>query len=237
MTHNSISLLSNFEGLEWGHNHMANEKNDTINVPYINAYGSLTKALERIKNASTPARFTQDFLATKLNLSGGSARPIIPFLKRTGFLNGDGTPTDLYKEFRNDALRKSAVARAVKIGYSTLYDIHEYAHDLGDKELKGVVVQATGLDANSTTVKAILGSFKALCGLADFEIKDEAFKEVSSTEEGEGVASTKVKKEDAEKESSVNLKLGYTINLNLPATSDIAVFNAIFKSLKDHLLD
>lgn len=30
--------------------------------------------------------------------------------------------------------------------------------------------------------------------------------------------------------------LGYTINLHLPPTSDIAVFNAIFKSLREHLL-
>ena len=32
------------------------------------------------------------------------------------------------------------------------------------------------------------------------------------------------------------VRLGYTINLNLPNTNDIAVFNAIFKSLKEHLL-
>jgi hypothetical protein len=35
---------------------------------------------------------------------------------------------------------------------------------------------------------------------------------------------------------SVGLNLGYTINLNLPATSDPAVFNAIFRALKEHLL-
>jgi hypothetical protein len=35
---------------------------------------------------------------------------------------------------------------------------------------------------------------------------------------------------------SLGLNLGYTINLNLPATSDPAVFNAIFKALKEHLL-
>jgi len=34
----------------------------------------------------------------------------------------------------------------------------------------------------------------------------------------------------------LGLNLSYTINLNLPASSDIAVFNAIFKSLKDNLL-
>ena len=32
------------------------------------------------------------------------------------------------------------------------------------------------------------------------------------------------------------MNLSYTINLNLPATSDIGVFNSIFKSLKDNLL-
>jgi hypothetical protein len=34
----------------------------------------------------------------------------------------------------------------------------------------------------------------------------------------------------------LGFNLGYTINLNLPATSDAAVFDAIFKSLKEHLL-
>ncbi|MCP9487841.1 MAG: hypothetical protein MSC30_18535 [Gaiellaceae bacterium MAG52_C11] len=32
------------------------------------------------------------------------------------------------------------------------------------------------------------------------------------------------------------INLGYTINLHLPATSDIAVFNAVFKSIREHLL-
>jgi hypothetical protein len=35
---------------------------------------------------------------------------------------------------------------------------------------------------------------------------------------------------------AIGMNLGYTINLNLPATTDVAVFNAIFKSLKEHLL-
>ncbi len=35
---------------------------------------------------------------------------------------------------------------------------------------------------------------------------------------------------------TLGMNLSYTINLNLPATSDVAVFNAIFKSLKENLL-
>ena len=32
-------------------------------------------------------------------------------------------------------------------------------------------------------------------------------------------------------------ELGYTIQVHLPATTDINVYNAVFKSLKEHLLD
>lgn len=203
-------------------------------IPYLNAYGNITKALERMIPASTPQRFTQDFLETKLNLKGGSARPIIPFLKRTGFLSGDGGPTDLYKKFRNDSSRSVAVAEAVKKGYATLYEINEYAHDLNDTELKGIVVQATGLGTDSSTVKGIIGSFKALKAFADFEavIPDSSADESDYAPEEKTPDKTK-----SNSQKPVDLKLGYTINLNLPPTSDIAVFDAIFKSLRKHLLD
>src|SRR3954451_22956011 len=107
-------------------------------LPYVTAYGNVDKALERIQPAQTPPRFTQDFLSTKLNLKGGSPRPVIPFLKRTGFLGADGTPTDLYRRFRNEAQVGAAAAEALKIGYEPLYEVNEYVHDVSDSELKGI---------------------------------------------------------------------------------------------------
>jgi hypothetical protein len=38
------------------------------------------------------------------------------------------------------------------------------------------------------------------------------------------------------RQSATGFNLSYTINLNLPETADVEVFNAIFKSLKEHLL-
>jgi hypothetical protein len=32
-------------------------------LPYLNAYGNITKALGKIQGAETPDRFSQDFLA------------------------------------------------------------------------------------------------------------------------------------------------------------------------------
>lgn len=199
--------------------------------PYINAYGNISKALKKIQEAATPPRFTQDFLATKLDLKGGSPKPLIPFLKRTGFLGGDGVPTDLYRRFRNSSERGKAAFEALQKGYSSLYEVNEYIHAASEKDLRGVVVQVTGLEADSPTVKSIIGSFKALKEFASFDGEETTEEE----EEKEEVAS-----ETSEKSSHVILKKGlglsYTINLNLPATSDITVFDAIFKSLKEHLL-
>lgn len=40
----------------------------------------------------------------------------------------------------------------------------------------------------------------------------------------------------ADSADEVKLNLAYTINLVLPKTDDVAVFNAIFKSLRENLL-
>jgi hypothetical protein len=202
----------------------------SVKPPYVTAYGNIGKALKKIKTAQVPPRFTQDFLATKLGLTGGSAKPLIPFFKRTGLLGSDGVPTDRYKRFRNPGQTGNAAAEALREGYQALYEINEYIHDASDDDLLGVVVQATGLEPDSSTTRATIGSFKALKDFAVFETADDDDEE-----------DVREEREDDEREGgrsvlNKGLGLSYTINLNLPATSDIAVFDSIFKSLKEHLL-
>ncbi len=200
-------------------------------LPYVPGYGNISKALTAIQRASTPDRFTQDFLSTKLGLPGGSPKPVIPFLKRTGFLGSDGTPTELYTRFRNPAFAGAAAAEALRIGYAPLYEMNEYAHELSDKDLKGLVVQATGSEPNAVVVKSTVGSFKALKEFADF---DAATQPAAAAEgvSGDG----ELPPSSPQGQLLGGISLGYTINLHLPATSDVAVFNAIFKSLREHLL-
>ena len=195
--------------------------------PFMNAYGLIPKILGKIKEAKTPTRFTQDFLGTNLGYSSGSARPFIPFAKRLGLLSTDGAPTDAYNSFRNPDHSKTALARAIKAGYSQLYDRNEYAHKLDKKGLEGLIIQATGLDQGSKTLRSIVGSFEALKTFADFEkIGPEPAPQPEPDDDHEHAGHS----------SGVKMNLAYTINLNLPKTDDIAVFNAIFKALKEHLL-
>src|SRR5262245_18017037 len=108
--------------------------------PFLNATGTVTKILDKIIEASQPERFTQDYLANKLGFHGGSARPIIPLLKKLGFLASDGTPTALYGRFRNPESRGSAMAEGLRTAYKELYDRSEYVHDISKDKLKNLVI-------------------------------------------------------------------------------------------------
>lgn len=205
-------------------------------VPYLQAYGNIKKALDKIAKATVPPKFTQDFLATTLDMPGGGARPVIKFLKRAGFLTPDGSPTDLYKQFRNPSFRGAAAAQGLRNAYSDLYVANEYVHNANDRDLKGLILQVTGLEEDSKLVPAMVASFKTLKDYADFdaEIGDDAH--LPEVNEAQGGNSGE---DQGQRLSSVReggLRLGYTINLNLPPTTDISVFNAIFKSLREHLL-
>jgi hypothetical protein len=199
--------------------------------PFMNGYGTASKILEKIKEAQTPDRFTQDFLSTKLGFPGGTAKPFIPLAKRLGLLESDGKPTDLYKSFRNPSQSKAAMAAALRKGFSQFYERNEYAHELDKKKLEGLVVEITGLEQGHATVRAIVGTFEALKSFADFN-KAEPKPDTDKKE----AKQDKLKEDHSDGTDELRLNLAYTINLVLPKSDDVAVFNAIFKSLREHLL-
>jgi len=94
--------------------------------PYMNSTGLVSQILNKIKTAQTPPIFSQDFLKTVLGFSSGSAMAFIPLLKKIGFLGSDGSPTEIYKRFRNAQESKYAMAEAIKIGYKDLFIRSEY---------------------------------------------------------------------------------------------------------------
>jgi hypothetical protein len=203
--------------------------------PFLNATGLVTKILDKIIEASQPERFTQDFLSTKLGYSGGSARPIIPLLKKLGFIASDGTPTPLYAQFRNPENRGSAMAQALRSAFKEIYDRNEYAHDLPREKFKNLVVEVTGLEADNQIVSAIVGTFQNLKVYAKFDQPASTGNgKVTVLEKSEPTGAPPTQPAAAQNSSGLNLS--YTINLNLPETTDVEVFNAIFRSLKENLL-
>lgn len=204
-------------------------------LPYVLNPGTLQKLLDKIKDASTPDRFTTDYLEETLGMKGGSARAVIPFLKKTGFLRADGVPTELYKRFRNPSASGAAAAEALTTAYKPLFAMNENAHKLSDAELKGLVLQATGLDHDSRVVSGIVASFKHLKSRASFDTKGSSLPEPIDPKPPLPDPSAE-RGNDKLNDLQFGMNLSYTINLNLPATPDVNVFNAIFRSLKENLL-
>jgi len=214
---------------------------DAPALPYVLAPGRIPSLLEKNQQAQTPPRFTLDFLDTKLGMKGGSATPLIPLLKRIGLLENDGLPTELYRKYRNPDTAGAALARGLRKGYSELFSRNGYAHELTRDKLTNLVVEITGKEKEDRVVSAIVATFWTLKELANFDgaVEDEELRSTSeenlkpaATPENQKLALPPVRTPG----DGVGLNLSYTINLNLPATDDINVFNAIFKSLKENML-
>lgn len=208
-------------------------------LPYMNAYGKITETLQKIIHAQEPPRFTNDYLSGKLGIKSSSARPVINILKRMGFLNDDGSPTDRYKKYRNDNTRDTALAAGIKDAFAELYSRHEYAHDLDKEEIKNLIVEITGSGRGDKKVGAIVGTFFALTEATNFaKVSNDNTAKAEDTEVKNPPPANPMPTAGYPPiaDQKVKMALSYTINLNLPESTNPDVYNAIFKSLKDNLL-
>lgn len=209
--------------------------------PYVSSTELLQELLKKIQEAPPPTRFSHDYLFSNLKFKkSGSTIPFIPFLKRLGFISSDGTPTDIYKKFRNPDKKVSgqAMAQAFAIAYSDLYSRNEYWFKLQNADLKNFLVEVLELEPKNGALGMLIRTIETLKPYSNFDapIVDETSDEGETTEPKISKTDTADKPEKRKHSDIDGINLSYTINLNLPETSDIKVFDAIFKSLKENLL-
>jgi hypothetical protein len=204
--------------------------------PYVNAYNGIPKLFDKITAAAVPPKFTVDFLSTVLDLKSSSFRAMIPLLKRLGFLDAANAPTQAYKDFRESSSSGAVMAERLRDAYSLLFKANEYAWKLTKQELMSKLRSLTGAGEDDANIQYVASTFLELSKLARWEGGTPRPKPVEAGSQGAaGIGGGNDRGGGAE-ELEGGLRLGYTINLNLPATTEIEVFNAIFKSLRENLL-
>ncbi len=201
--------------------------------PYVNGYGGIPKLFAKIKEAAVPPKFTVDFMNTVLELKSSSYRAMIPLLKRLGFIDQANVPTQAYKDYREDSLSGHVMAERLREAYRPLFAAHEYANKLDKKELQGKLKSLLGAAEDDHNIPFVASTFLELARLAKWDGGVSSTKKQTLETVG-GVA--KGEERSQERSLGASLGLSYTINLNLPATTEIEVFNAIFKSLRENLL-
>jgi Family of unknown function (DUF5343) len=206
--------------------------------PFVNAHGAIPKLFAEIKKASVPPKFNQDFLETALELKSSSHRALIPLLKRLDFIDAANAPTATYKNFRDDDHSGSIMSSAVKQAYSSVFNANEYAYKLSRSDLNKKLISLLGTSEDDPNITSISGTLTELFKLSDFESSHSKQKNTKQkTIDTESNTEDKTTQPPGQTLSKHQFGLSYTINLNLPATTDIQVFNAIFKSLKENILD
>ena len=200
--------------------------------PYVNGYGGIPKLFEKIKHAAVPPKFTQDFVSAVLDLKSSSYRAMIPLLKRLGFIDQANVPTQAYKDFRENSLSGTVMAQRLREAYKSLFAAHEYAWKLDKKDLQSKLKSLLGAAEDDQNIPYVVGTFLELSKLATWDgAAPKPKKETIPPTDGKGEIEGR-----REELFAGRLGVSYTINLNLPATTEVEVFNAIFKSLRENLL-
>jgi hypothetical protein len=126
------------------------------------------------------------------------------------------------------------LAEAIREAYSDLFTVNKNAYKLNAEEAKNKLRTLYAGSKKDTVITKIASTFVALCDYADFSAPAKQEEKKRPKEE--------VKEKQTEdkvnqiKHSAVSLdSLQYHINIVLPESRDQAVYDAIFKSLRDHL--
>lgn len=204
--------------------------------PYVLSNNRLDKFMSSIQAAGKPNKFTIEFLRT-LGYTSTNDRGFIRLLKKLGFLTDEGTPTLYYDQLRDASTYKKTLANQIKELYSELFSINVKINSESDTTIKGAISRVTGGDEAS--VNRIFNTFKALCKLADFDHLETDMVIEKTPKKGTTENIVVHEKETVRKNFDISKpasEFHYNIQIHLPATTDISVYNAIFKSLRENLL-
>ena len=209
---------------------------------YTMKTGSLPAYFDAMLDAQPPERFSLKFLEN-LGFTSANDRLFIGILKDLGFLNRDGQPQQRYFDFMDRSRAKQVLADGIREAYADLFAINTKANDFTAADAKNKLRTLYAGRKTDLVIGLVAKTFRALCDYADFSGTTPARKERPEAEDVE--EQTRVEREAVQRPThedaplpSGKIKvsgLQYHINIVLPDTRDQAVFDAIFKSLRDHL--
>lgn len=213
----------------------------TEDLPYLMSPKRFPELLSKLQTAAVPERVTFELLK-KLGFTSSNDRSFPALLKRLGFLDQNGQPTDRYRAYRHKGHAKRVLAEGIREVYADLFALHTDANSEDREAVKGLVSRVTGREQRY--VDLITSTFEILCENADFSPEVEPARPPAHKLEAEKRDEKHREDRKPDKAEHENTDRGgrpiafsYNIQIHLPATTEIAVYNAIFKSLKEHLGD
>jgi hypothetical protein len=205
---------------------------DFMSLPksYMTSTKRVPEILEAIQSAQAPSTFTTRFLE-QLGFKNKGDRLIIGVLKDLGFLDEKGVPKDRYYRFLDQTHSGIVLAEGIREAWADLFAINVNAHQLSKAEFIGKLKTLSQGQLSDAVMDFHYSTFSALVKNADFT--SHIAKPLKTEEKDE----KKVERKETNSKSELQLGgLVYNIQIVLPESRDPAVYDALFKSLKDHLV-
>lgn len=195
---------------------------------YVQPTSRIPEIFNRIRDGQAPDRFSLDLLKD-WGFTSSADRAFIPLLKALGFLASDGKPTQRYNDYRDHSRSKSVMAAALREAYGDIFLIKETPTPSDRDAIEGKFKSFH--NASENVASLMTKTFLALLALAD--LSKSAAPIPKAPDESKTPESNPPAIHSSQHGSAASLH--YNIQIHLPATKDIEVYNAIFKSLKEHL--
>lgn len=186
-----------------------------------------------IQGAKAPERFTTKFLKD-LDFASSNDRLYIGVLKGLGLLDENGAPTDRYFSFLDHSQSRRVLADAIRDAYDELFTLNRNAQKLSVDDVKGKFKSLTQGQKSENVVTWMANTFKALCDLADWSAPAVPAEQPATNDEKVDTPPPPVP--DKTVSGPRELELHYNIQLILPESRDQAVYDALFASLRRHLM-
>ncbi|MGN6605772.1 MAG: DUF5343 domain-containing protein [Jatrophihabitans sp.] len=207
-----------------------------VPTAYLTSTKNVAPIFDAIQRAGVPERFTFEFLK-QLGFASSSDRAIIPVLKAIGFLTDASGPTERYRRFKDPSIAKAILAQGIREGYADVFAIDTQAYQKSSQDLTGMFGRLS--DKGEAVNQKMATTFKALSSLANFSAGAATTEpKVSKPEDDLPTLSSGDNDNhtvDEDRRTGV-LTLRHDIHLHLPLSTDVAVYDAIFRSVKANLL-
>jgi hypothetical protein len=212
---------------------------------------SIPAYFDAILDAQPPERFSLKFLEN-LGFTSTNDRLFIGILKDLGFLNRDGAPQQRYFDFLDRSQSQRVLAEGIREAFADLFAINTKANDFSVDDARNKLRTLYAGKKTDLVIGNIAKTFKALVEYADFtgaptkpasaeaptaskEVAPPAGKPPAPT--AGGAAATPATGPDSPRHlKPLNVAgLQYHVNIVLPESRDQSVYDAIFRSLREHL--
>jgi hypothetical protein len=214
---------------------------------YLQKFSAVPAYFDAMLGAKPPERFSVKFLEN-LGFTSTNDRLLIGVLKDLGLLNRDGVPQHRYYEFLDASRSKQVVAAGIREAFHDLFAVNVKANELTTEQVKNKLKTLFAGKKTDVVLDRIAKTFRALCDYADFSqpTAEEASNadaqptpatggEAPGGENPEPLAAPEKPKPQPPHGKIAVSGLQYHINIVLPESRDQTVYDAIFRSLREHL--